>query len=66
MSRTIHRKSDHQNPDTLEPVDHPDTEQWAGDIPAPNIPRMLGNRKKKADQELEKALRAIVLKLQTL
>jgi hypothetical protein len=62
MSRTIHRKSDRRLPDTLEP----------GDIvndridPAPNIPRMLGNRKKKADQELEKALRAIVLKLQTL
>ena len=72
--QTIHQKSDHQIPGALEQVDNLDTAKWAGDIAddlldsllAPNIPRKLGHRTEWTDEELEKVLRAIVVKLQTI
>ena len=74
MPRIIHRTSDHQIPGALEQVDTLDTAKWTGDIaddlldslPVPNILQELGHRTEWKDEELKKALRAIVLKLQTI
>jgi hypothetical protein len=74
VPRIIHRTSDHQIPDALEQVDTLDTVKWTGDIaddlldslPVPNILQELGHRTEWEDEELKKALRAIVLKLQAI
>ena len=74
VPRIIHRTSDHKIPGALEQVDNLDTAKWTGDIaddpldslPIPNILQELGHRTEWKDEELKKALRAIVLKLQTI
>jgi hypothetical protein len=75
MPQTIHRKSDQQVPQGLEPVENPNPTRQTDDTiidsqavdppTTPNMPRKL-RKKQWTDKDIEEVLRAIVAKLSTI